>query len=113
MKTKRNKRGHMKVHMSPEEKRAIEKEIEDQFADFVADHLLEIEALMLYQLRKQLGFGKKRLKRFYDGCHPTIYDLFVQTTLNPNKDTFTKALKDYGFDIRQAALDREKLPRSK
>lgn len=113
MKTKRNKRGHVKVHMSPEEKRAIEKEIEDQFANFVAEHLLEIEALMLYQLRKQLGFGKKRLKRFYDGFTPTVYDLFVQNTLNPTEDTFVKALQDYGFDIRQAALDREKLPRSK
>ena len=65
MEMRKNKRGHTKVKFTKVEKEAMNREIEDQLLEFVGNNLLEIEALMMVQLREQLGFGKKRLKRFY------------------------------------------------
>lgn len=113
MEMRKNKRGHAKIKFTATEQAAMNKEIEDQLLDFVATNLLEIEALMMLQLREQLGFGKKRLKRFYNGFSPTIYDFMVQRLANPNFGvglyTITNILDDYGCPLEEWALERENL----
>jgi hypothetical protein len=108
---RKNKRGNTKVKLTPGEERAMYKEIEDQLLEFVCDNLLEIEAMMLMQLREQLGFGKKRLTRFYDNFDPTIYDLMVRKIKYENGEKpqpSIERLKAIGVDIDQLALIREK-----
>lgn len=108
MKIQKNKRGHTKVKFTPEEQEAMNREIEDQLLNFVAGHLLEIEAMMLVQLRQQLGFGKKRLKRFYNGFTPTIYDMVVKNMTNQDgKLANITILDDYGFSLEEWAKERE------
>lgn len=110
MEIRKNKRGHTKVKFTKVEQEAMNKEIEDQLLDFVAKNLLEIEALMMVQLREQLGFGKKRLKRFYTGFSPSIYDFMVRKIKDGGEnESCVKRLEDYGCPLEDWAVEREKL----
>ena len=112
MEMRKNKRGHTKVKFTAAEQAAMNKEIEDQLLDFVAKNLLEIEALMMVQLREQLGFGKKRLKRFYTGFSPTIYDFMVRSIKYQEggaEKSCIERLDDYGCPLEEWAIEREEL----
>ena len=110
MEMRKNKRGHTKVKFTAAEQAAMNKEIEDQLLDFVAKNLLEIEALMMVQLREQLGFGKKRLKRFYTGFSPTIYDFMVRKIKEGGEnESCVKRLEAYGCSLEDWAVEREAL----
>ena len=110
MEMHKNKRGHTKVKFTAAEQAAMNKEIEDQLLDFVAKNLLEIEALMMVQLREQLGFGKKRLKRFYTGFSPSIYDFMVSRIKEGGDNkSCVERLGDYGCSLEDWALERETL----
>ena len=110
MEMRKNKRGHTKVKFTKVEQAAMNREIEDQLLEFVAKNLLEIEALMMMQLREQLGFGKKRLKRFYTGFTPSIYDFMVSRIKDGVKNkSCIEQLDDYGVPLEEWALEREKL----
>ena len=52
--------------MSAAENKAMDMEIQRQLAEYDRKHIREIDALVLWELREQLGFGNKRLKKFYD-----------------------------------------------
>ena len=112
MEMRKNKRGHTKVKFSPTERAAMDREIEDQLLDFVAKNLLEIEAMIMVQLRGQLGFGKKRLKRFYMRFSPNIYDFMVRNLkyrsgCKPKTDI--ERLEEYGCNLEEWAIEREAL----
>lgn len=111
MEIRKNKRGHTKVKFTKTEQDAMNREIEDQLLEFVANNLLEIEALMLVQLREQLGFGKKRLKRFYTGFSPSIYDFMVNKIkyAEGGIQTSKEKIEEYGCSLEEWALEREKL----
>lgn len=49
--------------MSAAEKKAMDMEIQRQLAEYDRKHIREIDALVLWELREQLGFGNKRLKK--------------------------------------------------
>jgi hypothetical protein len=107
---RKNKRGHTKVKFSPTERAAMDREIEDQLLDFVAKNLLEIEAMIMVQLREQLGFGKKRLKRFYMGFSPNIYDFTVRNLKyrsGGKPKTDIERLEEYGCNLEEWAIERE------
>ncbi len=57
------------------ERKAIDMAIQSQFAEYDRKHALEIDAMILWQLHEQLGFGVKRLKRFYDNFVPAMDEL--------------------------------------
>lgn len=110
MEIRTNKRGHKKVKFTAEEQKAMNEEIENQLLEFVGNNLLEIEALMMVQLREQLGFGKKRLKRFYTGFSPSIYDFMVRKIKEGGEnESCVKRLEDYGCSLEEWAVEREKL----
>lgn len=110
MEIRTNKRGHKKVKFTAEEQKAMNEEIENQLLEFVGNNLLEIEALMMVQLREQLGFGKKRLKRFYTNFNPSIYDFMVRTINERGEnESCIKRLEDYGCPLEEWALERETL----
>ena len=41
-------------------------EIEKQLAEHTENHRMEIDAMVLWVLHAQLGWGETRLRRFYD-----------------------------------------------
>lgn len=53
------------VSFSKEEQRAMTEEINRQIAEQYEDWLINLDAMVLWTLHTHLGFGKKRLKRFY------------------------------------------------
>ena len=109
MKVKRNRSGKIKVKYTAEEQAAMRSEVEDQLLSFVADNLLEIESIFLMQLHDQLGFGEKRLKKFYDNFSPTIYDMMIKQLKKENMKDYpcTAYLKGKGFEVEDWALERE------
>lgn len=71
-------------------------------------HALEIDALVLWVLHEQLGWGEKRLRRFYDNFADEI-DALVQRYQMDEEDKVwlcTQKLKDYGIDIEQWDKER-------
>ena len=57
------------------ERKALEAEINRQTAQNVKNLSLNLQALVLWQLHEQLGFGKKRLLRFQKAFLPMIKEL--------------------------------------
>ena len=75
--------------MSAAEKKAMDMEIQRQLAEYDRKHIREIDALVLWELREQLGFGNKRLKKFYDNFSRGI-------------EAFSEAINQLAADIVDA-----------
>lgn len=89
------------------EKKAMDIEITRQLGEHSRMHEQNIDALVLWQLHKQLGFGKKRLRRFYDNFNIAMVELIVKYEDPNDTDVYlaTKALKECGIDLE--AWDNE------
>lgn len=63
---------------------------------------LDFDAMILYQLHVQLGFGKKRLRRFWDGfkvAHKELVEFYEM----PNDGAYLcrKMLERIGVDVEE------------
>lgn len=85
------------------ERKAIEMEIKRQLAEYERKHLLEIDALILWQLHTQLGFGVGRLRRFYDNFAPEMESMIARYELESEDSTWlcTQKLKEMGIDLEE------------
>lgn len=85
------------------EKKAMDIEIKRQMAEYDRKHANEIDALVLWILHSEFGFGLKRLKKFYDTFNPAIKDLIDRYELDDEDDVWicTRMLKEYGADIEE------------
>ena len=85
------------------EKKALDMEIKRQIAEYERKHSNELQALVLWQLHEQLGFGVKRLKKFYDNFNPAIDELLERYQLEDDDCSFicTLKLKELGLDIEE------------
>lgn len=72
--------------MSAAEKKAMDMEIQRQLAEYDRKHIREIDALVLWELREQLGFGNKRLKKFYDNFSRGIEALIRRYEMEQGDD---------------------------
>lgn len=92
-----------KKKLTSAEQKAFDIEIKRQMAEYDKKHIREIEALILWVLHEQYGFGKKRLKRFYDSFDMEIAALLERYVMNENDDVWlcTRKLKDAGIDISE------------
>ena len=90
------------------EKKAMDMEIQRQLAEYDNKHRLEFDALILWVLHAEFGFGRNRLKRFYDCFESSIDDLIARYDLENQDDIWlcTHKLKEIGVDIE--AWNREK-----
>ena len=86
-------------------RKAIENELRRQTGENVRNLSFNIQALVLWSLRSQLGFGKKRLLRFQKNFLPLIQELQEYYQLEDAKETefvCVKKLKDeVGIDVEQ------------
>ena len=98
------------VELTAAEKRALDEEATKAMAEYTRKHDLEIEALVLYQLRQLTGWGETRLKRFYAGFSSELEELIKRYELTGNDAPWlcTERLKEEGFDIEQ--WHKEKYP---
>ena len=77
--------------MSAAEKKAMDMEIQRQLAEYDRKHIREIDALVLWELREQLGFGNKRLKKFYDNFSRGIEGHLSRVNAQKSKNIFYEA----------------------
>ena len=85
------------------EQKAIEMELRKQYAEWDRKHSKEIDAVVLYQLHTQLGFGKDRLKRFFEGFRPAANELVKRYELDEADQIWiqTEKLKEIGVDLEE------------
>ena len=97
------------ANLTSAEKKAMDMEIQRQLADYDRKHILEIDALILWQLHEQLGFGPTRLKRFFDQFAPALDALIKRYELDDEDQIWlcTHMLKkQYGIDLEQWEKER-------
>ena len=87
--------------LNSSEKKALDMEIRNQFAEYSKKYELEIEAMVLLALRKEFGFGEKRLKQAHKALSKGIDDLVDRYQMNDEDAAWlcTYKLKEEGFDI--------------
>ena len=64
------------------ERKAMNLEIQRQLAEYDRKHANELDAIILWQLHAQFGFGAKRLKRFYNRFKAEYFDLVKRYELD-------------------------------
>lgn len=83
------------------EQQAVDMEIKKQLAEYDRKNSDEIDALVLWILRTEFGFGEARLRRFHDVFGPGL-DALCERYEMPDCDCVwlcTQKLKDDGIDI--------------
>lgn len=89
------------------EKKAMEMEINRQVVEADRRYADDIDAMVLYTLHVRLGFGKKRLREFYD-AFSAEHDRLIQYYQMPDDYTWLckEMLKRIGVDVE--AWNRER-----
>jgi hypothetical protein len=96
------------VDLTAKEKKALELEVKRQLAEYDTKHSHEMDAIVLWVLHTQFGFGHKRLKEFFDCFSVAVSELIERYELE-NSDAVwlcTHQLKEYGIDIAQWNRER-------
>lgn len=65
------------------EKRAMDIEIKKQLAEDLVKHEDEIDAIILYALGKEFGFGAGRMRRLWEAVHKGYQELCDRYEMNP------------------------------
>ena len=91
------------ARLSNAEQKAIEMEMRRQYAEWDRKHAQEIDAIVLWQLHTQLGFGPVRLKKFFEGFRPAANELIERYELDSADQVWlqTEQLKEIGVDLNQ------------
>ncbi len=89
--------------MSAAEKKAAELEIRKQLAEYDLNNATEMDALVLYILHTEFGFGEKRLKRFCELFTSGVYELVDRYLMEDEKAVWlcTLKLEQAGFPVKQ------------
>lgn len=82
------------------EKKAMDMEINRQIVEADRRYADDIDAMVLYTLHVHLGFGKKRLRKFYD-AFSAEHDRLIQYYQMPDDYTWLckEMLKRIGVDV--------------
>lgn len=93
--------------MTAAEKKAMELEINRQIIEADRKYVNDIDAMVLYTLHVHLGFGAKRLRRFYE-AFSAEHDRLIQYYQMPDDYTWLcrEMLKRRGVDVE--AWNRER-----
>lgn len=89
------------------ERKAMSIEINRQIAESERQHANNLDALILYVLHVHLGFGKKRLRRFYE-AFTVEHNKLIEHYEMPDDNAWLAdmKLKEIGIDV--AAWNAEK-----
>ena len=90
------------------EKKAMELEINRQIAEADKRYIDDIDAMVLYTLRVYLGFGPKRLRKFWDALSAE-HDRLIQHYQMPDDYTWLckEMLKRIGVDVEAWNKERK------
>lgn len=98
------------AELTAAEKKALDMEARRALAEHTRKHELEIEAIIIRQLRRLTGWGETRLKRFYDEFSPELMKLCDHYEMDEVEAPWlcTQELLKEGFNIE--AWHRERYP---
>ena len=87
--------------LSSAEKKAMQIEIHRQIAEYDRNNLNEIDAVILWTLHEEYGWGRIRLKRFYKSVNTAIRKLLDRYEMDDSDSVWlcTYKLKEYGIDL--------------
>ena len=90
-----------KKSLSAIQLQAMHAEMHRQMAEYDRKHSIELDALVLWVLHEEFGFGPERLRRFHDKFVPAIEALIGRYELDKTDDIWlcTYLLKQYGVDL--------------
>lgn len=96
------------AELSVAEQKAMDMEIQRQLAEFDRKNVRELDALVLWELHEQFGFGKKRLKQFYKNFSPGIEALVRRYEMEHGDEVWlcTYKLKEIGCDLEAWEKER-------
>lgn len=102
-------RANIRYNFNVSEKKVMDAEIKRQLAEYDRKNTLELEAIILWALYEQFGFGKKRLKRFYDSVDKSIADLIKRYEMNDSDDAWlcTEMLRRIGIDVEAWSKEQQ------
>jgi len=97
------------MDLTAAEKKGMDIELKKQLAEYDRKHSNEIDAIILWQLHEQLGWGPKRLKRFYDSFGLRINTLLKMYEMEEGDRVWlcTRLLKEYGIDLDKWVKERD------
>lgn len=75
------------IRLSKQERAALNREINCQIGENVQKLSESLTAMILWQLHEQLGFGKKRLMRFYKKFLPALEQLRDYYCMETDEET--------------------------
>ena len=83
------------------EEKALNMTVRQKLAEHDRQNCNEIDAMILYILHTEFGFGEKRLRQFYDTFVPAINELCNRYEMEAcdNPWLCTHKLKEHGIDI--------------
>ncbi len=89
------------ANLTAAEKKAMDLEIQRQFAEYLSKSENEISAIILWELHEQFRFGPKRLKDFYIHFGKSVKELIARYELENSDDIWlcTRKLKEIGIDL--------------
>lgn len=83
------------------EQEAMEQEIRKQLAEWDQKNAIEIDAMFLWFMHEEFGFGMERLRRVYFGFRPYMEALAKRYEMNGPDTPFlcTEKLLKYGVNL--------------
>lgn len=103
------RRNPIGARLTVAEQKALDIEAKKTVARWGREITLDIDAFMLYTLHTEFGFGRDRLRRFYDAVVPQFEEIFQWYEAEDTKDAGHAArsrLKHIGVDLE--AWEKEK-----
>ena len=100
---KRNGKTIFGCQFNQKEQEALEREIRSQLAEWDRKNMMEIDAMFLWFMHEEFGFGMKRLRRVYFGFRPYMEALAKRYEMKGSDTPFlcTEKLLDYGIDLEK------------
>lgn len=84
------------------EEKALNMEIQRQCAKYDEKHMDEIDAMILYTLHAELGFGEARLRKFHDAFIKRFKELQARFEMADTDEMlwlYSRLLRESGIDI--------------
>ena len=88
--------------LNEKEKKALDIELGKEFAKYNRNNANEVDAIILWVLHDQFGFGHDRLKNFHAAFQPSLEELCKRYEMTDKDDELwlcTRKLLDIGVDI--------------
>lgn len=92
------------VEFTPKEQRAMDAEINRQIVEKDKEYQADIDAMFLYVLMSKYGWGKKRLREFWDAFneeHKRLREHYLMDDEGDNEWLAHEKLKSIDVDVRQ------------